>query len=164
VSSCLEFDICRYDGQRVSSPAVAYLRNHVEFIPVCPEMELGLGVPRDPIMIISSGDVDRLIQPSTGREITGEMKVFVDSFLDSLVEVDGFILKSRSPSCGIGDVKIFSSLSSEMPTGLGNGFFGSEVLNRFGHLAVEAEDRLNDVRVRDQFLAKLISLHRSRLR
>ncbi|MCK4537727.1 MAG: DUF523 domain-containing protein [Candidatus Krumholzibacteria bacterium] len=163
VSSCLEFDSCRYDGQRVSSPAVLHLMEHVEFIPVCPELEMGLGVPRDPIRIVSVRGGLCLIQPATSKDFTGEMKAFVDSFLDSLGEVDGFILKNRSPSCGIGDVKIFSRADAELPTGLGDGFFGGEVMKRFGHLVVEAEDRLNDIEVRERFLAKLFALHRSRL-
>ena len=164
MSSCLEFDHCRYDGQMVSSPAVLHLRKHVEFIPVCPELEMGLGVPREPIRIVSVRGGPCLIQPLTSRDITGEMKAFVDLFLDSLDGIDGFILKSRSPSCGIGDVKIYSEADTELPTGLGDGFFGGEVLKRFGHLAVETDDMLNDIEVRERFLAKLFALHRSRLR
>ncbi|MBU8922936.1 MAG: DUF523 domain-containing protein [Bacteroidales bacterium] len=164
VSSCLEFDSCRYDGQKVSSPAVLHLRKHVEFIPVCPELEMGLGVPRDPIRIVRSPGGLCLIQPATGKDFTGEMKAFVGSFLDSVGEVDGFILKNRSPSCGIGDVKIYSGVDAESPSGKGCGFFGSEVLRRFGHLVVEAEERLNDSELREHFLAKLVALHRSRSR
>ena len=95
VSRCLEFDNCRYNGQKISSEIIEELTPHVDFIKVCPEVEIGLGVPRDPIRIISKGGKKKLIQPKTGNEYTDSMKKFCEEFLSSLSKVDGFLLKNR---------------------------------------------------------------------
>jgi len=163
VSKCLEFDKCRYDGSMIRSPLVAMLKPVVEFVPVCPEVEAGLGVPRDPIRITGMGEERRLIQPSTGRDFTAGMRRFIDEYLGGIGEVDGFILKSRSPSCGFTDVKLYSEKPGVTgPSGKGSGFFGAEVMKRFGDLAVEDEGRLNNFRIREHFLTKLFAIARFR--
>jgi uncharacterized protein YbbK (DUF523 family)/uncharacterized protein YbgA (DUF1722 family) len=155
ISKCLEFEACRYNGEKISFDWVAKLREHVTFVPVCPEIEIGLGVPRDPIRIVRLGDDLRLIQPATGRDITGEMEKFAGRFLDSVTEVDGFIFKSRSPSCGIRDTKLFSDNVEELAKGKTAGFFGRAVMDRHNGLAIEDEFRLADPRTRDHWLIKL---------
>ncbi|MRR08546.1 DUF523 domain-containing protein, partial [bacterium] len=97
-SKCLEFAACRYNGQTIACPTVRLLRGLVEFKPVCPELEIGLGVPREPIRVIETGGGRRLVQPATGRDVTAEMTRVVADHLRDLGDVDGFILKSRSPS------------------------------------------------------------------
>lgn len=158
VSRCLEFAPCRYNGQALSDAFVRRLMGHVMFCPVCPEMRIGLGVPRDPIRVVSVGGAARLVQPSTGRDVSAEMRQFSESFLESLGEVDGFLLKSRSPSCGIKDVKIYGAPDSSAPSGKGAGFFGGAVTERFGDLAVEDEGRLNHFVIREHFLTRLFAL------
>ncbi|MEO0107852.1 MAG: DUF523 domain-containing protein, partial [candidate division WOR-3 bacterium] len=101
VSKCLEFEHCRYNAEIITSEIVRALKPFTEFIPVCPEVEVGLGVPRDPIRVVSDHGDLRLIQPSTGRDITTEMQGFSERFLSSVGSVDGFVLKTRSPSCGL---------------------------------------------------------------
>ena len=129
VSKCLEFEHCRYNGQIISSPAVRFMTPHVEFLAVCPEVEIGLGVPREPIRVVERDGERRLVQPATGRDVTGEMRDFAGRFLDGLGEVDGFVLKSRSPSCGIKDVKIFAGPEKGSAVGRGAGFFGEAVMS-----------------------------------
>ena len=107
VSKCIEFAACRYNGLMISSDVVKALMPYVDFVPVCAEVEIGLGLPRDPIRVASGANGLRLLQPSTGADVTNEMVSFATSYLGSLPAVDGFVLKSRSPSCGIKDVKIF---------------------------------------------------------
>ncbi len=68
VSRCLGFAACRWNGQTISDDLVQKLRDHVEFRPVCPEMESGLGVPRDPVRVVSVEGVSRLLQPATGSD------------------------------------------------------------------------------------------------
>jgi uncharacterized protein YbbK (DUF523 family) len=120
-SKCLEFEACRFNGQVISDAFVRSLRDTVEFITVCPEVEIGLGTPREPIRIIEIQGRKSLKQPATGRDVTAEMQNFSRQFLDSLPEVDGFILKSRSPSCGPKDVRVYSE--SGLPAKNSTGFF-----------------------------------------
>lgn len=159
VSKCLEFDSCRWNGIMISSPEVRALKNFVEFVPVCPEAAIGLGVPRKPIRIVEKKGVQRLVQGETERDVTGEMKEFSREFLASVGDVDGFILKDRSPSCGFKDVKVYPSTGKVgVLHGKGTGFFGQEVAARFGHLAVETEGRLYNARLRENFYTKLYTL------
>ena len=163
VSKCIEFDACRYNGQLIPDGFVRQIKSHVDFIPVCPEVEIGLGVPRDPIHIVSERGELTLIQPSTGKDLTLKMSRFAASFLDTLPEVDGFILKSRSPSCGIKDVKIHEpGEKGRVITAKSAGFFGGEVLNKFPHLAVEDEGRLTNYRIREHFLTRIFASARFR--
>lgn len=155
VSKCLGFAHCRYNGLIINDDFVNSLKDHVEFRPVCAEVEIGLGIPRDPIRVVNVNGESRLIQPATGRDLTETMQNFTNSHLDSIANVDGFILKSRSPSCGIKDVKIYSNKGDNMVLGRGSGFFGGAVLERFSHLAVEDEGRLSNFRIREHFLTQI---------
>ncbi len=159
VSRCLEFDSCRWNGLMISSTEVRALVPLVEFIPVCPEVEIGLGVPRKPIRVVERKGVQRLVQSETERDLTADMRDFSADWLGRLGEVDGFILKDRSPSCGIKDVKVYPSIGkvSALHT-KGTGFFGQAVEARFGHLAVETEGRLYDQRLRRHFYTKLFTM------
>jgi uncharacterized protein YbgA (DUF1722 family)/uncharacterized protein YbbK (DUF523 family) len=155
VSRCIEFDRCRYNGQMIPDPFVTALMGCVDFIPVCPEVEIGLGVPRDPIRIVNVDDSLMLYQPATGRDLTESMTSFTSEFLDSLPAVDGFILKFRSPSCGPGQVKVYKGLDPKTGAGKGSGFFAAAVLDRFGDLPVEDEGRLKNFSIREHFLTHL---------
>lgn len=159
ISKCIEFERCRYNGETITSEFVRRLMRYADFIPVCMEVEIGLGVPRGPIRVVQVGGDLRLVQPSTGRDVTDLAAQFSSSFLDGLPEVDGFVLKSRSPSCGIKDVKVYplgervASLTAKE-----SGFFGREVMTRFSELAVEDEARLLNLRIGEHFLTKLFIL------
>ena len=161
-SKCLEFEACRYNGARISSDEVRQLFPHADFLPVCPEVEIGLGIPRSPIRIVDPEE-RRLIQPETGRDLTGAMGGFLKRFLGPLEKVgaggvDGFILKYRSPSCGLKNVKTFATADSKTPAGKGAGLFGAAVLERFSGLPIEDEGRLKDYRIREAFLTQLFAL------
>jgi uncharacterized protein YbgA (DUF1722 family) len=121
-------------------------------------VEIGLGTPRHPIRIVRKGSALRLLQPETGKDVTGDMTAFVGGFLDRVANVDGFILKSRSPSCGMKDVKIYSGTQKGAAAAKGAGFFGGEVLRRFPGLAVDDEGRLTNFRIREHFLTKIFTL------
>jgi uncharacterized protein YbgA (DUF1722 family) len=149
VSKCLGFAACRYNGAAISDDFVERLKPHVAFVPVCPEMEIGLGCPRDPIRVVESGGQRRLVQPTTGREVTREMTEFAARFLDGVGEVEGFLLKARSPSCGIKDVKIYPGPDHAAPKAMARGFFGDAVLTRFPAVAVEDEGRLTNFTAAD---------------
>lgn len=157
LSMCLELEACRYDGEMVRAPFIEKLMPHVDLDPVCPEVEIGLGIPRDPIWLVAVEGARRLVQPTTGRDVTDRMEAFGARFLEERGEVDGFILKSRSPSCGIKDTKIFGSIDDAQPLERGRGMFGAAVLERFPNAAVEDERRLTDFRLRHHFLTKLFA-------
>jgi uncharacterized protein YbgA (DUF1722 family)/uncharacterized protein YbbK (DUF523 family) len=158
VSKCIEFEAVRYNGQMMTSNLVRSLKPLVEFIPVCPEVGAGLGVPREPVRIVKVSDGLRLIQPATRLDLTDRMNRFSQEFLKGLPEVDGFILKSKSPSSAMKDAKIYPSTDKVSPLGKGPGFFGGAVVERFGHLAVEDERRLLNPRIKEHFLTKLYTL------
>jgi len=162
VSKCLGFDSCRYDGSRIDSPLVEKLKAHVTFRPVCPEVETGMGVPRKPIRIVSDHGVNTLVQPATKKDFTVAMQNFVETFLDSLTGVDGFLLKNRSPSCGIGDAKIHDGFEEGARTFKGSGFFGGAVLDKFAGLPVEDEGRLRNFTIREHFLTRIFAFARFR--
>jgi uncharacterized protein YbgA (DUF1722 family)/uncharacterized protein YbbK (DUF523 family) len=158
ISRCIEFDPCRYDGSKIPSPVVAQLKSHVDCMPVCPEVEIGLGIPRATVRIVRIDGVDHLIQPATGRDVTGEMTVFANRFLDSLPPVDGFILKGGSPTSGTSGVRVYPSAEKSQAIERTAGFFAREVLKRFSELPVEDELRLNNARIRDHFLTGIFTL------
>jgi uncharacterized protein YbgA (DUF1722 family)/uncharacterized protein YbbK (DUF523 family) len=157
VSRCIEFDSCRYNGLMISSDTVTRLKPHVQFIPVCPEVEIGLGIPRDPVRVVLVKERPKLLQPSTKKDLTEKMMVFADSFLRSIGRVDGFVLKSRSPSCGLRDVKLYARVDAGPTVGKGIGFFGHAVVNEFSHAAIEDEGRLRNFRIREHFFTKLFT-------
>lgn len=156
LSRCIEIDHCRYDGEMIRSELVRRLMEHADVVPVCPEMEIGLGVPRDPIIIVLDGG-RRLVQPSTGRDLTEAMGSFTASFFERLGEVDGFVLKSRSPSCGVHDARICSELQDGSLVH-GSGMFGREVVRRLGGIPVEDEARLRNTGQAEHFLTRAFTL------
>jgi uncharacterized protein YbgA (DUF1722 family)/uncharacterized protein YbbK (DUF523 family) len=158
VSKCLEFDHCRYNGDMIRSPIVAKLKDYVDFLPVCAEMEIGLGVPRKPVRIVLDNGEYRLVQPASGKDVTEDMKTFCTNFLNSLGNVDGFILKFRSPSCGIKDVKVYPAAIKSGAVEKTSGFFGGEVLRRYPSLPIEDEGRLRNSRIKEHFMTKLFTL------
>ena len=96
ISRCIEFDHCRYDGSMIASDFVAALKPHAHFIPVCAEMEIGLGVPRSSIRVVSVKGELRLIQSATVLDVTDKMVSFSRSFLCSLSGIDEEYLKEQT--------------------------------------------------------------------
>jgi uncharacterized protein YbgA (DUF1722 family)/uncharacterized protein YbbK (DUF523 family) len=162
VSKCIEFEACRYNGLGISSPIVRNLQKFLKFIPVCPEVEIGLGIPREAVRLVDDDGI-KLVNSMTGEDHTAEMTGFADEFLNSLEEIDGFILKSRSPSCGIKDVKLYKG-TGKLPamSSKSVGLFGNAVLEKFNSLAIEEEGRLTNLHIREHFLSKLYTFAKFR--
>jgi uncharacterized protein YbgA (DUF1722 family) len=97
----------------------------------------------------------KLIQPDTGRDVTSEMKGFSDAYTSSLGEVDGFVFKGRSPSCGVFDARVYAKVDKSPTVERRPGLFAEAVLHRFPHAAVEDEGRLSNFRIREHFLTKI---------
>ncbi|MHC4714640.1 MAG: YbgA family protein, partial [Planctomycetota bacterium] len=134
----------------------------VEFIPVCPEVEIGLGVPREPIRIARDESGMKLIRSANGADVTELMLSFAADFLGSLENIDGFVLKSRSPSCGSKDVKVYPGPGKVGPVGKTAGFFGGAVATRFPDLAIEDEGRVRSFEIREHFLTRVFARARFR--
>jgi uncharacterized protein YbgA (DUF1722 family)/uncharacterized protein YbbK (DUF523 family) len=159
VSRCLEFEPCRYNGAVISSEVVRKLRALAEMYPVCPEVEIGMGVPREPLRLVKKGDSVHLIQPATGRDITEEMRTFADWFLKSLPPVEGLVLKDRSPSCGLKNTGVFAfGLEGDVAESRGTGLFAEEILHRYPWIPKATERDLANPRLRDHFLTQLYTL------
>lgn len=162
VSRCLGFSACRYNGQTIPDKFVNKLKDYVEYTTVCPEVEIGLGIPRDPIRLVSEKDEILLYQPASGKEYSKEMRDYSLNFLNSLKDVDGFILKGRSPSCGIKDVKVYIGKEKAVGSTKGAGLFASEVMKKYPYLAIEEEGRLTNFRIREHFLTKVYIMFKLR--
>jgi len=163
VSACLLGREVRYDGGHSRDLLIADVLGHwVDWAPVCPEMEIGMGVPRPTIHVERHDDELRLIQPSTGRDFTRTMTTFARRRVTGLMreDLDGYIFKSRSPSCATQRLKIYED--GRVASRDGRGFFAAELLDRWPGLPVEDEARLGDAARRDTFVDRMLSRHRWR--
>lgn len=162
ISRCLGFAACRYNAQMLHDGFVERLLPFVESIDVCPEADIGLGTPRKPLRLVGKGDAPRLVQPATGLDATDAMQDYIGRQMGSLHDVDGFILKGRSPSCGPTGVKLYLSEEPGAPGGKGAGMFAHAVFRHFPYAAVEDEGRLTNFRLRESFLMRIFALARLR--
>lgn len=157
ISKCLGFAKCRYNGDTIPDKFVKELSNYVNYITVCPEVGIGLPIPRETIRLVLEDDEIKLFQPSTGRELTKDMLKFSEEFLSKLPEIDGFILKGRSPSCGTKNVKIYLGKEKTVGSIKGAGLFARAVKDKFPSKAIEEEGRLTNFKIREHFLTKLFT-------
>jgi uncharacterized protein YbgA (DUF1722 family)/uncharacterized protein YbbK (DUF523 family) len=161
ISSCLLGQKVRYDGgHKRDAFLVDTFGRHVEWVPVCPELEMGMGVPREAIRLVTAGDTVRLVGTKSGTDHTDAMQAFSKSRLDRLAALDlcGYILKKDSPSCGLMRVKVWND--GGMPTRNGRGVFADALVRRFPHLPVEEEGRLCDPRLRENFVERVFAYAR----
>lgn len=153
ISRCLGIDACRYNGQQLNGDLMTRLAPHVEWVDVCPEVEIGLGVPRPPVRLLRDGEL-KLYQPEHARDLTAQMQAYCTALFDRLGVVDGFLLKSASPSCGLKGVKVYDG--SGMPTHERTaGMFGRAVLERYAGHAMEDEARLGNSHLRHHFFTRI---------
>ena len=157
ISKCLEFDACRYDGQIINNRYIKKLKEFIDFNPVCPEVEIGMGTPRKPIRIIHDNDNVLLYQTETNIDFSSRMNHFADEYISKINKIDGFILKTASPSCGIKSAKIFSK-DNPAPIGKGSGLFTSKIIQEFPNHPKEEEKRLNNPILREHFFTCIFTL------
>jgi len=161
-SRCLGFESCRYNGQLILDPVVKKLSAHVDCLTTCPEMEIGLGIPRQPVRLMETGGEKQLFQPASGRDVTVEMNGFIESFFSKLDFTDGFVLKSRSPSCGPWQVKSYNSKKAQSSMAKGRGLFGGYIVDNYPGYPIEDEGRLRNFMIREHFFTSLFTLARFR--
>ena len=162
VSKCIEYQPVRWNSEIISSDFVRRLKHCVTLIPVCPEVELGLGVPRSPLKVVSSDGRLKLVQPDTGIDLTDKMLMLAESYLNSLPAVDGFILKSNSPSCALRDAKVCLDRMDPGPTTRGPGLFARKALQKYPHVPMEDEKRLENPRTSKRFIKNVFTSARLR--
>ncbi len=155
ISRCLGFESCRYDGQIISSRFVDKLKNYVEYITPCPEVDIGLGTPRDSLRVVRKNGSLSFVQTNTGKNYTEEINKYANNFLYDIEDVDGFILKEGSPSCGFKSVKYYPGSEKVASNTKGPGFFGGAILKRFPQHPIENEGRLRNFNIREHFLTRL---------
>ena len=163
VSSCLLGNEVRFDGgHKRDAFLVETFGRHVEWVPVCPEVELGLGTPRSTLRLERAADDIKLVMPLTGTEYTTAMRRYAAKRVTQLAadELCGYVLKKNSPSCGMERVKVYDG--GRLASRSGRGLFADALLRRFPHLPVEEEGRLCDPRLRDNFVERVFAYRRWR--
>jgi uncharacterized protein YbbK (DUF523 family) len=164
ISACLLGQEVRYDGGHKRDIFLTeILGPYVEWVPVCPEVELGMGTPRPPIRLERHDGEIRLVMPSTGRDYTEAMRSFAERRVDELakLDLDGYILKKDSPSCGMEGVKVYDG--SGAPSADGRGLFAETLRARLLDLPVEEEGRLEDPLLRESFVRQIFARRGLRL-
>jgi uncharacterized protein YbgA (DUF1722 family)/uncharacterized protein YbbK (DUF523 family) len=163
ISACLLGEKVRFDGgHKLDRFITETLGKFVEFVPVCPEVECGLGIPREAMHLAAAPEGPRLVTVRTQVDHTERMLAWARKRVVELEQEDlcGFIFKSDSPSSGMERVKIYSGKGGAAKTGVG--LFAREFMQHFSLLPVEEEGRLNDPGLRENFLERLFSLKRWR--
>jgi uncharacterized protein YbgA (DUF1722 family)/uncharacterized protein YbbK (DUF523 family) len=163
ISTCLLGEAVRYDGGHKRDRYLTdVLGRYFEWVPVCPEVEVGLGTPRPAIRLVRGEGGARLVEPKEGTDLTRAMETFARKRVRALAALDlcGYVLKSGSPSCGLERVKVWSA--DGMPAKVGTGVFAAELVRRFPTLPVEEEGRLHDARLRENWIERVFAYRRLR--
>jgi uncharacterized protein YbbK (DUF523 family)/uncharacterized protein YbgA (DUF1722 family) len=163
ISACLLGETVRFDGGHKRD---AFLTDtfgrFVQWVPVCPEVEAGLGTPREAMRLVRDGDSVRLVTVRTREDHTSRLTAAADRIVARLEseELSGYVLKKDSPSCGLSRVKVYDR--NDVPARAGRGLFATALLERLPHLPVEEEGRLSDPRIRDNFVERVFAFSRLR--
>ncbi len=161
ISACLLGEKVRYDGgHKYDSFLVKTLGAHVEWVPVCPEVETGFPVPREAFRLVGDPEAPRLVTQKTGIDVTGQMETWARGRLDRLAEdsLCGFVFKSKSPSSGMERVKVYNAAGMAEKKGVG--IFARRFMERFPLLPVEEEGRLEDAGLREHFIERVFATSR----
>jgi uncharacterized protein YbbK (DUF523 family)/uncharacterized protein YbgA (DUF1722 family) len=163
ISSCLLGEPVRYDGGHKRDAFLTdELARHVEFVPLCPEVEIGLGVPRPTLRLERRGDDVRMVVTESGEDLTEPMRSWAQGAAERIAAagLDGYVLKKSSPSCGMERVKAYDENGA--PARGGRGLFAAALMERLPLLPVEEEGRLRDARLREHFVARIFARARVR--
>jgi uncharacterized protein YbbK (DUF523 family)/uncharacterized protein YbgA (DUF1722 family) len=161
VSSCLLGEEVRYNGGHSRDDFLTgALRPWVEWVPVCPEVEIGLGTPRETIRLTGSPDAPRLIAPKSGRDLTATMTAWSARQVERIAaeRLHGYVLKKGSPTCGLHRVRVYEAGGNAQRTG--RGLFAAALAERLPLLALEEEGRLHDPVLRESFLERAFAARR----
>lgn len=164
ISRCLLGEEVRFDGgHKRDTFLTKTFSRFVEWIPVCPEVEAGLGVPREAMRLVGTADSPKLLTIRTQHDHTDLMRNYSAKRIRELQaeELDGFVFKKDSPSCGVDRVRIYNK--DGMPNRKGSGLFAGAFTKSCPLIPVEEEGRLNDSAIRENFIERVFGYHRWRL-
>jgi uncharacterized protein YbgA (DUF1722 family)/uncharacterized protein YbbK (DUF523 family) len=163
ISTCLLGENVRYDGgHKLDQFLTDTLGQYVEYVPVCPEVECGLPIPREAMRLEGSPNSPRLVTIHTEQDMTNRMVQWAKKRIVALENEDlcGFIFKSNSPSCGVERIRVYNEKG--MPVRKGVGMFARIFMEHFPLLPVEDEGRLHDPDLRENFIDRIFTLKRWR--
>jgi len=163
ISACLLGRKVRYDGgHKHDRYLTGTLGQYFQWVPVCPEVEVGLPVPRPSLQLeLQDGDV-RMVMPKAARDLTRAMRSYAKSRTAALAgeDLSGYLLKKDSPSCGMERVRVYKEKGP--PSRNGRGLYAEALLARFPLLPVEEEGRLHDPKLRENWITRVFAFHRLR--
>lgn len=163
VSACLLGQSVRYDGgHKRDAYIVDTLGRCVTFVPVCPEVEAGFGVPREPMRLTGDPESPCMVAIKTRRDLTGRMREFAERRVAELADENlaGYLFKAKSPSCGFARTKVYTDKGVPVPRGVG--LFARAFMDRFPLIPAEDEGRLHDPGLRESFVERIFTLARFR--
>lgn len=163
ISTCLLGEQVRFDGgHKRDSFLVETFGTFVEWVAVCPEVEVGMGIPREAIRLVRDGADVRLIGVKSAADHTSAMRRWASGRVEALADddLDGYVLKKDSPSCGMERVKVYDPHGTS--TRNGRGLFAEALIGRLPSLPVEEEGRLCDPRLRENFVERVFAYRRVR--
>jgi len=163
ISTCLLGEKVRWNGGHKKDHFLAeILGQYVEYVPVCPEVEIGLPIPRETLRLVGSPETPRLMTQKTGIDMTDRMLTWAKKRLDQLEreELCGYIFKSKSPSSGMERIKVYNEKGGASRSGVG--IFARAFMDRFSLFPVEDEGRLHDIGLRENFIVRIFTFHRWR--
>ncbi len=163
ISSCLLGEKVRWNGDHRQDRYVKeILGRYFEWVPTCPEVEIGMGVPRETVRLRGPRDAPRMVGTRSGTDWTDPMRRYARGRAEELARMDlsGYIFKSKSPSCGMERVELEAEPGNTRK--IGQGLFAQAVMQRVPQVPVEEEGRLNDPRIRENFIVRVFGCHRLR--
>ena len=163
ISACLLGEKVRFDGGHKRDAYITdILGPFVTFVPVCPEVEIGLGTPRETLCLVRRADEIHLVAQKSGADHTEKMNAYARHKVEELtrLHLSGYILKKGSPSCGMERVRIYDE--NNVPAMTGRGLFATVLLEQIPQLPVEEEGRLQDLRLRENFVERVFAYRRLR--
>ncbi len=162
ISACLLGDKVRFDsGHKHDRYITDTLGRFFAFVPVCPEIEVGMGVPRETVNLQGAAENPRMIGTKSGKDWTRGMKIFSEKRTAQLekYKMRGYILKKDSPSCGMERVKLYPE-NGGPPARRGRGLYADALIRRYPLLPVEEEGRLHDIKLRENFIVRVFAYDR----
>src|SRR4051812_16563240 len=161
VSACLLGSEVRFDGQHKRDGFLAdELARFVEYVSVCPEVEVGMGVPRESVRLVGGpGGRSLMVGNRSGEDWTERMNRFAAARVRKLerAELSGYVLKKGSPSCGMERVKLYDTPEAKAAPKPTRGLFAAALIDRFPNLPVEEEGRLHDPALRENFIERVFA-------
>jgi uncharacterized protein YbgA (DUF1722 family)/uncharacterized protein YbbK (DUF523 family) len=167
ISACVLGQEVRYNGGHKLDRFIRdTLGTYVRFVPVCPEVEIGLGIPRETLRLVrgeKNSEAVRLVAPKSDTDHTERMESYARKRTKELAQENlcGYILQKGSPSCGMERVRIYTK-PGVAPARNGRGLYARELMERFPNLPVEEDGRLNDAGLRENFVERIFAYRRFR--